>query len=197
MVKFFTGCVMSGKTRLLFDFINLCCSENYLVLAPKLVVKENGNKLTSRAVKDKYITPDLCLTENDSILKLFKEKLKRNKSIQIVFCDEIQFFTKQQIDDLFTLEEDYGIKVVCFGINKTHRNEDWPTIEYLKRRILDITTLEVKCMSCRAIANTNIRSDYNLEEETISINIKDGEEKYFPICNECYKKKTRKWFSLF
>ena len=97
MVNFYTGCVMSGKTKLLSDIINLFDSSEYLLIVPKIVFPNDEVQVKSRAEGYEGIIPDIRIDKSTDLTVLLTSMLD-NSNIRLIVCDEIQFFEKDQID---------------------------------------------------------------------------------------------------
>lgn len=191
MVNFYTGCVMSGKTKLLSDIINLFDSSEYLLIVPKIVFPNDEVQVKSRAEGYEGIIPDIRIDKSTDLTVLLASMLD-NSNIRLIVCDEIQFFEKDQIDQLFNIEKIFNLKIVCFGLLKTHRNTIWDVVQYLINKKPKYTEILSCCTYCENIATTNIRFDFNSSERIDDCGNDGDKEKYFPVCERCYKARDKR-----
>ncbi|WUR03337.1 thymidine kinase [Vairimorpha necatrix] len=190
MVDFYTGSVLSGKSKLLSDFLNILNEKQFWLLQRDIPNHKGEFKIHSRVPGTQEFTPNLIVTKNTNLFEKFEE-LENKSEIKLVCCDEIQFFTENHVDQLIEIQEKYGVVVKCFGISETHDNKTWDTIKYLKTKVNYTCRIQSGCHYCDKPAVTNIRADLNSETQLID-SINDGEsEKYYGCCLECHNKKYK------
>ena len=92
------GTMNSGKSIDLIRTAHNYEEVGYEVIVMKSIIDTKGNdKIDSRIGLQRKV--DILIQENDSILKLIKEKLTEKTAC--IFVDEAQFLSKNQIDELF------------------------------------------------------------------------------------------------
>jgi thymidine kinase len=189
ILKLFTGPVMSGKTKLMSDFIDLLDHSEYLLIIPRLVCKGlKDPSIRSRSEGYSEYKPSIVVDDDTDLYY----KISKMDNLRVVFCDEIQFFTHAHIDQLHRLACKTSIKIYCFGLNSDHKRNKWSTVEYLKDKCIN-QELTVKCKYCTEIATCNIRYDSNISAESIEAGkLENGEEKYLPCCYKCWVNRTSK-----
>lgn len=186
-IKLFHGTVMSGKTKLLSDFLGLLHPSKYLLIVPNFKYREGTQYIKSRSQGYKEFYPNLLADSKTNLYDCVTKYKTGNSKLTSVFIDEIQFYTRNHIDQLFNLTKDTGISVLCFGLYKNHRNEKWDTVKYLQSRGCISQEMCTKCNYCTEIARTNVRFDANFSAEIIDCVNDDGIEKYLPCCLVCWK----------
>ena len=137
------GAMNSGKTTALLQV-----AFNYkergmrvLILKPSIDTK-GGDMLVSRLGIGRKV--DILVTKEMDILQLVREDCEKNGPLACVLCDESQFFTPEQAEQLFRVTVDPGIPVICYGLRADFMMRGFPgstrllelahTIEELKER---------------------------------------------------------------
>lgn len=146
-------------------------------------------KISSRIGLSDYVD---VIENNVNIIDLFEDKFWNFEKFDIVICDEAQFLTAEQVDQLKEISDKFNIPVFCYGLKtdfKTHLFEG-------SKRLLEIsdTIREVVCScKCGNKANVNARLDNfgNIIVDGDQVDI-GGNEKYKGMCYSCYKKEIKK-----
>lgn len=179
----------SGKSidliRTVYNYIENNC--NVIVMKPLVDSKGLDCVETRIGLKRKV---DFLIGEDQSILKLLKGKLN---NIKCIFIDEVQFLSKEQIDELFIITKVMDVPIICYGLRNNFKMESF----YGSMRLLEIADIleEFKTLcSCGEIARyvgRKVNGEYTLEGDTIVI---DGTKNvdYVPLCGSCYLKKVKK-----
>lgn len=188
-IKLFHGTVMAGKTKLLSDFLSLLHPSEYILIVPNLIYQNGKSYVKSRSPGYQKFYPGVYADSDTNLYECVLEKTSKNSLIRSVFVEEIQFYTKKQVDELYQVSNEIGIKVLCFGISRNHRNEEWDTIKYLESVGCIIQEICTTCNYCNEVARTNIRYDADFSAEPKDCINDDGIEKYLPCCLVCWKNK--------
>ena len=124
----------------------------------------------------------VALKTDDSIINLFP------KDIDVIICDECQFLTEEQVDDLRVIATDYDIPVLCFGLRADFLTHLFPGSKRLFELADSIAEIKSIC-KCGSKAIVNARFDSNgeiqIEGEQVFIG---GNESYEGLCWKCYHK---------
>ncbi len=59
---------------------------------------------------------DLLISSEDNVIDEVKRYINKNGSIDCILVDEVQFFTKEQIDQLFEVAVRMSIPTICYGL---------------------------------------------------------------------------------
>lgn len=70
--------------------------------------------------------PAINVGEDTSILQHVKEATAEGEGLHYVVCDEVQFFSPEQIEELAELADCWGIDVFAFGISTDFRRQLFP-----------------------------------------------------------------------
>ena len=103
-----------------------------------------------------------------------------------VIVDECQFLTEQQIDQLRSIVNDYGVPAMCFGLRTDFQTKLFPG----SRRLMEVadTIQEIKTMcDCGAKATVNARIDGegHIVTEGAQV-VLGGNASYIAMCHKCY-----------
>ncbi len=158
---------------------------------------EKGNLVTVVKSRIGLSAPANVIKENDDITKLFfnaeadivvKEKIIKTKKIDVIICDECQFLSEEQIDQLKYIAENNDIPVICFGLRSDFRTKLFPGSKRLFEIADSITEVKSIC-ECGKKAIVNARFDANGKIVTDGAQVDiGGNEKYRSMCWSCWKK---------
>lgn len=125
---------------------------------------------------------------DDNIYDRFNEKQRgKNKpKIDVIICDECQFLTQKQIDQLRYIVDFCHIPVLCFGLRTDFNLKLFPGSERLFEVADSFSEIKTMC-ACGSKATVNARIDENgnLITEGDQIDI-GGNDKYISVCHRCY-----------
>lgn len=117
----------------------------------------------------------------------YKKNVMGN-GINCVLVDEIQFFTKQHIQQLVKIVDNLDIPVICYGLRSDFRLEPFEASKYLMAVADELEELKTICSECgKKKANVNARFDEegNIVKKGEKIEI-GGNDKYRPLCRKCW-----------
>lgn len=161
--------------------------------------KENGHKVLyfTSALDDRYgvgtissriginseatVIPKGDLTVLHDACKMLGEDLSYNS----VYVDECQFLTKEQVDILSDIVDNYGVKVYCYGIRTDFESNLFEGSARLFEIADEIIELKNVC-ACGKDAKMNARMVDNTEKVFIG-----GNESYKSMCRKCFKDHMR------
>ena len=169
------GAMNSGKTTALMQV-----AYNYkergmrvLILKPAIDTKGQDSILSRLGISckvDKLVTPDM------DVVELVRADEAANGKIACVLCDESQFFTPEQADQLFLVTVDLGIP------GSTRLLEIAHTIEELKT---------ICACGRKAICNgRKVNGEYIFEGAQVAIDTVDDVE-YQSLCPQCWCREYR------
>lgn len=108
-------------------------------------------------------------------------------SINLIICDEAQFLTEDQIDQLKYIAEKYNVPVYCYGLRTDFRTKLFPGSKRLFEICSKTVELESIC-ECGKPAIINARfSNGKLMTRGAQVDV-GGDEKYKALCYSCWKK---------
>ena len=108
--------------------------------------------------------------------------------LDVIICDESQFLTPEQVDDLRLIVSEHDIPVLCFGLRSDFLTHLFPGSQRLFELADSITEIKSICR-CGAKATVNARFDGegNIQTSGDQVFI-GGNESYESMCWSCYHK---------
>ena len=146
--------------------------------APANVIKDNAD------ITELFKTASADIVINDTVVKTQK--------IDVIICDECQFFTEDQIDQLKYIAENENVPVICFGLRSDFRTKLFPGSKRLFEIADSITEVKSIC-ECgkKAIVNARFDGNGNIATDGAQVEI-GGNEKYKSMCWSCWQKLINK-----
>ena len=146
--------------------------------APANVIKDNAD------ITELFKTASADIVINDTVVKTQK--------IDVIICDECQFFTEDQIDQLKYIAENENVPVICFGLRSDFRTKLFPGSKRLFEIADSITEVKSIC-ECgkKAIVNARFDGNGNIVTDGAQVDI-GGNEKYKSMCWSCWQKLINK-----
>ena len=141
--------------------------------APANVIKDNAD------ITELFKTANADIVINDNVVKTQK--------IDVIICDECQFFTEDQIDQLKYIAENENVPVICFGLRSDFRTKLFPGSKRLFEIADSITEVKSIC-ECgkKAIVNARFDGNGNIVTDGAQVDI-GGNEKYKSMCWSCWQ----------
>lgn len=185
------GTMNSGKS---IDLIRTAYNYEemgYKVLIMKPEIDKKGNdKLNSRVGFERKV--DVLIKRNESITQIYSKYI--NSDISCIFIDEVQFLSRNQINDLFNISKIFDIPVICYGLRNNFKINGFEGSIRLLEIADELEEIKTLC-ECKEIARyvgRKIDNNFVLDGDEVII---DGEVKnvnYIPMCGKCYLKKVKK-----
>ena len=117
---------------------------------------------------------------------------QQEPSVDCILIDEAQFLTKQQVDDLATIVDEFNTPVLCYGIRTDFQGELFSGSERLLAISDKLTELKTVCHCGRkAIMVVRMDEQGNALAEGAQVQI-GGNEKYVSMCRKHYKEALAK-----
>ncbi|MFZ5968866.1 MAG: thymidine kinase [Bacillota bacterium] len=155
-----------------------------IILKPKIDTK-GGNRVVSRLGIDMEV--DLLLTHDKNIYEEIEKWECENGKLDCVLVDEVQFFKKEQIDQLLEIAVKKDIPTICYGLRTDFQMNGF---EGSARLLLIAHSIEELKTICRcgkkAILNgRKINGLFVFEGNQVAIDNQDNVE-YESLCPKCY-----------
>ena len=185
-LSFIYGTMESGKTtKLLQDNYNYCRHGHKVIIIKPLLDTKGGSTVVNRTQDSAAVS--ILLGKDESLLDL--EHLRILIGAKVVLADEAQFFTPEQVKELWEIAHILGIQVICYGLKNDFRGIPFEGSIALFGFADHKTELTVRC-ECGEIANFNARivdGKFTQDGDVVAI---DGEHNvsYVPLCSDCYLK---------
>lgn len=135
--------------------------------------------------------PAEAIRADEDISLLFNSKSKKNK-IDVIICDECQFLTEKQVNDLKFIADELDVPVLCFGLRSDFQTKLFPGSKRLFEIADSISEIKSICR-CGRKATVNARFDdfsrIIIEGDQVCIG---GNDRYEGMCYKCYMKLINK-----
>ena len=184
------GAMNSGKSTALMQV-----AHNYeeqgmqvLILKPQVDTK-GGDELVSRlGVRRKA---DLLVPPEVDVFEAVRTASRQQK-LACVLCDESQFFTPKQAEQLFMVTVDLNIPVICYGLRADFMMRGFPGSTRFLEIAHTIEELKTICACGRkAICNgRKVNGEFVFEGAQVAIDTVDDVE-YQSLCPQCWYREYR------
>lgn len=116
-----------------------------------------------------------------------EDKIVPPENTDIIICDEAQFFTPSQIEDLKNISETLNIPVICYGLRTDFQSNLFSgskRLFELASKIIELDTV-CECGNKAIISARLVNGTVVTEGNVVDIG---GDEKYKAMCYSCWKK---------
>ena len=188
------GAMNSGKSTALMQV-----AHNYeeqgmrvLILKPQVDTKGGGELVSRLGVRRKA---DLLVPPEMDVFAAVQQAAAA-APLACVLCDESQFFTPQQADELFMVTVELNIPVICYGLRSDFSLKGFPG----STRLLELahTNEEKKTIcTCGRKATCNCRKvngEFVFEGEQVAIDLQNDVQ-YVSMCPQCYFKARKAFYA--
>ena len=128
------------------------------------------------------------IAKSDDIPKIFE--CEANDS-NVIIADECQFFTKEQIDGLRLITDEFDVPVLCFGLRTDFLTRLFPGSHRLFEVADSITEIKTMCECGRkATVNARINKNGNIVTEGRQVFL-GGNDRYIAMCHKCWIDKIK------
>jgi thymidine kinase len=154
------------------------------LIKPAVDDRDGADHIRSRIGLDAVAT---AIGREDDIVAL----LDQRDDVDVIICDECQFFTPEQIDQLREIVDRRDIPVLCFGLRTDFLTHLFPGSRRLFEVADSITEIKTIC-SCgaKAIVNARIDDDGRIITEGEQV-LLGGNDSYIAMCHRCWAQKVR------
>ena len=118
------------------------------------------------------------------ILERFRQS--REGKCDVIICDECQFLTPEQIDQLRAIVDNYDIPVICFGLRTDFLTRLFPGSQRLMELADAIVEIKTICdCGIKATVNARIDSQGHIVTQGAQV-LLGGNDAYIAMCHKCY-----------
>lgn len=128
------------------------------------------------------------ISKADDISNVFASEAKDSN---VIIADECQFFTKEQIDQLRLITDEFDVPVLCFGLRTDFLTRLFPGSHRLFEVADSITEIKTMCECGRkATVNARIDKNGNIVTEGRQVFL-GGNDRYIAMCHKCWIDKKK------
>ncbi len=185
------GAMNSGKTTALLQVAYNYEERGMRVLLLKPAVDSKGadsvlSRLGVARKVDRLVTPGM------DVCALVREDIAANGPLACVLCDESQFFTPAQAEQLFLVTVDLNVPVICYGLRADFMLKGFPGSTRLLELAHSIEEMKTICACGRkAMCNgRRIAGKYVFAGAQVAID-QVGDVQYQSLCPQCWLREYR------
>jgi thymidine kinase len=182
------GAMNCGKsTAVLQVAYNYEERDMHVLLIKPATDTKGDNQIVSRLGAARKV--DILATPELDLFKVVSTKKQADPKISCILTDESQFFTNDQVSQLFNIAVKLGIPVICYGLRSDFQTKAFPGSVRLFELAHSLEELKTICRcGKKAILNgRKINGAFVASGSQVAI---DGEESvtYESLCGNCYLK---------
>ncbi len=185
------GAMNSGKTTALLQVAVNYKERGMRVLILKASIEpKGGDTIVSRLGVSCKV--DYLVSPETDILELVRDHCRRQWQPACILCDESQFFTPEQAEQLFLVTVDLGIPVICYGLRADFMMRGFPGSTRLLELAHSIEEMKTICACGRkAMCNgRKVNGQFVFEGAQVAIDMVDHVE-YESLCPQCWYREYR------
>jgi thymidine kinase len=155
-----------------------------LVIKPMTDTK-GGARILSRIGVDREV--DMLLPYDKNVYDEVEKWNMKNGRVDCILADEVQFFKKEQIDQLFEIAVKMDIPVICYGLRTDFQMNGFEGSTRLLLLAHSIEELKNIChCGKKALLNgRKVNGRFVFEGEQVAID-KENNVEYEALCPKCY-----------
>jgi thymidine kinase len=177
----------SKSAQLIMDWYNHRQNgKSVLVFKPSLDNRDEGY-VASRALETKIPAHLISPDDNGVMYELAKIFNPR-----IILVDEVQFFTRKQIEELGEIVDELSITVQAYGLMTNFKGEKFEGSDRLTDLADVIERIRSECTQCdnEGIMNARyVNGEFQTDGEVIMVG---AEETYKVLCRKCFMRELKK-----
>jgi len=126
-----------------------------LLLSPAIDTRYGVKKITSRVGLQ---AEAIAFDNEEDLYQLIAQALNKNNNIKCILIDEVHFITKQQVQQLAYVTDDFNIPVLAYGLRTDFMGEPFESSKYLLALADQLIELKTIC-HCGRKATMVLRID--------------------------------------
>lgn len=189
------GAMNSGKSTALMQVAHNYEEQGMRVLILKpLIDTKGGDELVSRLGVRRRA--DVVVHRDMDVFDLVQKNMQADpRRLSCVLCDESQFLTPAQAEQLFMVTVDLNVPVICYGLRTDFSLRGFPGSTRLLELAHTVEEMKTICTCGRkAICNTRkVNGEFVFEGAQVAIDQENSVE-YVSKCPQCYFAARRAFF---
>lgn len=132
MLTFIYSTVNAGKSANLLMRSHSCSERgmNFLILVPDVSQKRDGSSQVASRIGFTHEAISLSKYSNPAEIVL-QDTIKNSVSVDVVFVDEAQFLTKEQVLQLTVIADQIGVPVFAYGLRTDFKGNPFEGATFL------------------------------------------------------------------
>ncbi len=156
------------------------------LIKPSTDTRDGESVIASRIGLSSYCEP---IQRGCDLYELFK---REHSDVDVIICDESQFFDEEQIDALRKIVDEDDVPVLCFGLRTDYMTRLFSASKRLFELADSISEIKTIC-ECGRKATVNARVDKDGKVVTKGRQIfLGGNDTYIATCHKCYMDRIRR-----
>lgn len=180
------GAMNCGKSTNLMQVAHNYEERGMRVLLVKPLIDTKGHdKITSRLGLSRRV--DYLINKEDNFIEIIDQNLAACGQVDCILADEAQFFTENQINQLFEIAVNRNIPVICYGLRTDFMTQGFEGSKRLLLMAHSIEELKTICTCGRkAVLNARqVNGKLVFEGDQVVID-NDSHIQYLSMCGHCY-----------
>ncbi len=188
------GAMNCGKTTAMIQVAHNYEERGMTVFVLKPLIDTKGKELLVSRIGVTR-SADYLTSQSDDVFEIIK-KQNEQRPISCVLCDESQFFTKEQAEQLFWVTVHLDIPVICYGLRTDFQMKGFPGSTRLLELAHNIEELKTICECGRkALLNGRmVNGKFVFEGMQVAID-NENETEYRSLCPQCYTRVKQEYLS--
>ena len=149
---------------------------------------ENGHRITEARSRIGLCAPADAIGEDDDLIELFAAREGRIPT-DVIICDECQFLTGRQVEQLKYIVDHFDLPVLCFGLRTDFLTHLFPGSRRLFELADSITEIKTICeCGSKATVNARIDGEGHVVTEGAQVFL-GGNDSYIAMCHACWRRR--------
>jgi len=164
-----------------------------LILKPQIDTKGGGELVSRLGVRRRA---DLLVPPQADVFEAVRAASCTGAPLSCVLCDESQFFTAQQAEQLFMVTVELNIPVICYGLRSDFSLKGFPGSTRLLELAHTVEEMKTICACGRkALCNARkVNGAFIFEGEQVAIDM-ENDVQYVSMCPQCYFRERRAFYA--
>lgn len=156
-----------------------------VILKPDIDVREGDKHRVISRIGAEFPATIVRCYDNNHLRKIIQTIIDGH--VSVVFVDEVQFLSVDQVRMLEDLVDNYDIPVMCYGLRNSFNNAGFESVDWLLRNADKLAEVKNICFcGAKATHNLMVVNGKPVKESGSSICV-GGNELYHAVCRRHFK----------
>lgn len=145
----------------------------------------SGAEIKSRAISDGQPAIAIPKDDNNFIYKYFNDMLAKVPRVDVIFIDEAQMLSDEQIDSVAEIARGWGVRIYLYGLLTDYQGGMFMAAIRSIENGFELKEIKMTCDYCiNEATNHLLFIDGNVKKEGDILIV--GDEEYKSVCNSCF-----------